>query len=263
MIGERYQVLEKVAESPRSTVYRAFDSLRQRPVALRRPKVGDGRAEADALSQIHQPHVVELVGSGNDASGPWLALEWLEGETLDARVQREPLSSSEGLAFARQGLQALAAVHAAGFVHRDIKPENSMLIRAATGAFHLKLFDFELAQRVDEHTNNTSVGSVFCMAPEQFRGGPIDSRADLYALGCVLYFAVSGRYPFDGESNAQVITAHLQHRCPSLASLRPDLPEDLVILTTQLINRQREERPKSALSACNLLAGSLDDNTKS
>jgi serine/threonine-protein kinase len=253
MIDPRYQLLEPIAKSDRSTVFRARDLQEQRDVVIKRPAAqilpGDSFREGDALAQIRHPHIITLEHVGSDEDGPYLVLEMLLGETLDTRIQKAALSIEEVMTVARQTLQALQAVHEAGFIHRDVKPENLMLLPLEDGAFHVKLFDFDLAHPLGATPADTATGSVYFMAPEQFKKKRPDVRTDLYALGAILHFALTQRYPFEGENKAQVITAHLYHDCIPLSLLRPDAPEPLVEWLTQLVSLSPAQRPASAAEA--------------
>ncbi|MDZ4289093.1 MAG: serine/threonine-protein kinase [Prosthecobacter sp.] len=256
MIANRYQLLEPIATSDRSSVFCAADTALNRDVAIKRhvPSLAAfHEREAAALARLSHPAIVSLYDTGADSEGGYLVLELLHGETLEARVRRGPLSVPELLALAHQGLQALAVIHEAGLIHRDVTPENLMLLPLHAGPFHLKIIDFELAQPISQACPDAATGSVHFMAPEQFENVSLDARTDLYALGAVLHFAATQHYPFEGETNAQVITAHLRHLGQPLEQLRPDLPLPLIAWITQLLSRDPKQRPASAAQALALL----------
>lgn len=252
MTDPRYQILGKISESDRSTLFHARDLQERRDVAIKRPRLMAADAasrEENALRKIRHPHVIVLEDSGADETGPYLVLEFLRGETLTAQVDLAGLSIDETITLASQALQALQAVHEAGFIHRDVKPENLMLQPLEGGGFHLKLFDFDIAQPLGAMPPDAATGSVYFMAPEQFENKKPDVRTDLYSLGTVLHFALTQRHPFAGETKAQVITAHLYHDCIPLKELRPDAPEALLEWLAALISRNPAQRPASAAAA--------------
>lgn len=237
-MNERYELLEKIAQGGRSTVWRALDQNTGRMVALKQfiPQVSvvEIQREAFALKATQHPNIVTLLES-NEHSG-FLVLEHLEGPTLEAIA---PLSLTDFQSLARQTLAALQAVHHAGWLHRDVKPENLML--SADG--DCKLIDFGLACRIGERIENAMTGSVFFMAPEQFGNGQLDVRADVYALGCTFYFALTGQLPFQGETTPQVISSHLYEKPRPLREQRTDIPERVIQIIKQMMARHPNARP--------------------
>jgi serine/threonine protein kinase len=179
------------------TVYRALDRLSGAPVALKLPNAAHARAlaEADALAALDHPAIVRLVAHGfTDDGNPFLAMEWLEGEDLAARLERSPLGAADALLGARVA-GALAAAHAAGMVHRDLKPSNLFLVGGEVAA--AKLVDFGIARAPRAGTRLTATGMLIgtpgYMAPEQARGDrEIGPATDLFALGAVLFECLAG-----------------------------------------------------------------------
>ncbi|HYF33700.1 MAG TPA: protein kinase, partial [Prosthecobacter sp.] len=123
------------------------------------------------------------------------------------------------------------------------------LLHAGEEPFQLRVIDFELAQPISQRSRDAATGSVHFMAPEQFENQPLDGCTDIYALGCVLHFAATGECPFSGDTNAQVITAHLRHMREFLAPRRPDLPDEVVEWLARLISRDPAQRPANAATA--------------
>jgi eukaryotic-like serine/threonine-protein kinase len=246
LIAGRYHPLDTIATGARSTVFRAVDVQDQREVAIKRRSAEFAehhRREVAALRRVRHPHVVLLLDAGEDESGLWLALELVEGETLSQRVARQPLSVSEWLQTMRQLLAALSAIHAAGLLHRDLNPDNILLEHHVE--LKIRLIDFELAQPPGDQPADAATGAVYCMAPEQFGRQPLDARTDLYALGVIGYFALTGRFPFDGDNNAQIITAHLH----ALAEPLTGVPAEIAQWILALLSRQPDARPAGAEAA--------------
>src|SRR6185295_2591420 len=204
-----YRVLKVLGQGGMGVVLLAEDTQLQRPVALKviRPEIGQSLSnrqrflrEARAMAQVRSDHVVTVHQVGQSGDVCYLAMELLDGEPLDRwleRVSTPPLG--EVLRIGREIALALAAAHARGLVHRDVKPANVWL---ETPARRVKLLDLGLArpQAADACITNPGlvVGTPMYMAPEQARAEPLDGRADLFSLGCVLYQMVTGQPPFQG-----------------------------------------------------------------
>lgn len=251
----------------------AFDAEQNRDVALKRLKPReavdaegnqadtseDGLIrEALALASLKNPNVVTFYDAGKDDEGVYLAMELLRGKTLDALVEKEgPLSVEDFHEFAKQTLAGLVAAQDRELVHRDLKPGNVMVHRQADGVLQCKILDFGLAKFTKgaslqtEDQESGIYGSVHFMAPEQFERKPLDGRTDLYALGCIFYFALSGRYPFAGDTNAEVMASHLQHSVKTLHEVRPDVPEWISEWVMWFLNRSVDHRPINASAGLN------------
>ena len=267
VMEDRYELLEKIAEGGRAVVWRARDRSSGQVVALKRlsaaVSVVEMQCEIEALNAVQHSNIVALHDAGTDEQGGFLAMEFLEGKTLESRA---PISLPEFETLARQSLAALEAVHDAGWLHRDVKPENLM----QTGSGDWKLIDFGLACRRDEKIENAMTGSVHFMAPEQFESTVLDVRTDVYALGGTFYFALTGRVPFEGETTPQVITAHLYQKPQPLGELRPDVPGTVTEVIHQMLAREPAARPatmaeiqaRPGIASCgSLLVDTLDAST--
>jgi hypothetical protein len=267
-MADRYEIREEIGKGGLGAVYRAFDTQLQRDVAMKRvlttdqgsqeevQKAADNLlAEAQTLSTLNHPNIVTVFDVGQDAKGGFVVMELLNGETLDDTVARGVLTQDDFIEVVSQTMEALIAAQAANVLHRDLKPTNVMVIWQASGKFQTKILDFGLAkltktpsvQTMDQ--DDAVMGSIYFMAPEQFERGELDERTDMYAIGCVYYFALTGQYPFRGETAPQVMNAHLQHRVTSLEKLRPDLSPSICQWVMWLINRKMENRPASAREA--------------
>jgi tetratricopeptide (TPR) repeat protein len=253
VIAGRFELSTVAGAGGMGTVWRARDLQTGRLVALKllnRQSVGDterfGR-EARALSELCHPGTVRYVAHGTSTTGEhYLAMEWLEGETLAERLVRGPLAIAEALLAARLAASALAEAHARGLLHRDVKPGNLFLPGGEIS--RLKLLDFGLARRVWQDFSLTRtdviVGTPGYMAPEQARsGGAIDARADVFSLGCVLFECVSGRAPFQGEHLVGVLARILLEDPPRLGDLEPRTPLELESLVARMLAKDPSARP--------------------
>ncbi|MCB1096974.1 MAG: protein kinase [Verrucomicrobiae bacterium] len=265
-MSDRYQIKAKIGEGGTGAVWVALDRETKRDVALKRLKARDavdasGKKqdtddlirEGRALSSLQHPNIVTLLDVGSDEDGVFLVMELLRGKTLDAAVEKDgPLSVEDFEELAKQTLAGLIAAQDRGLVHRDLKPGNIMIHRPPGGNLQCKILDFGLAKFSSgaslqtEDQESGIYGSVHFMAPEQFERKPLDGRTDLYALGCIFYFALTGCYPFAGDTNAEVMASHLQHSVTRIREVRPDIPEWLGDWVMWFLNRQAQHRPASA-----------------
>ncbi len=253
----------KLGQGGLGTVFRAWDHALKRDVAVKRiasTYEGSQREEATrqmeketgALAALQHPNIVTIFDVGADEDGPFVVMELLTGQTLDDVVARAPLTWQDFRELALQIQEALVAAQDLGLVHRDLKPSNIMLNWLPSGRFQAKVVDFGLAkfspkpsaQTVDQ--SDAVFGSIFYMAPEQFERGALDARVDMYSIGCVYYFTLTGESPFQGDTGPQVMAAHLEHRVVPLAQLRPDLPRWVSDWVMWHINRHATERPANA-----------------
>ncbi len=264
-MNERYELLAPIAEGGLGAVFRARDPKQGREVAIKRilaNKVGGCGTAVDALirearkqSKVQHPNVVAVYDFGVDTEGGFIVMELAEGETLENVLLRSSLTADDFEALVRQTLDGMSAVHAKGIMHLDLKPGNLMIQRLPDGGLQVKILDFGLAKstpRVGEPDLKACeglLGSIHFMAPEQFERAPVDARTDIYALGCIYYYALTQKHPFDGETKPQVMAAHLHPRTPPLGTLRPDLPARTVKWVEWLINRDPANRPASVAEA--------------
>jgi len=266
-MSERYQIKAKIGQGGIGAVYRAFDSHLQRDVAVKRLLPPDESEafeddptktlfkEAHLLSALQHPNVVSVYDVGTDDDGVFVVMELVEGETFDQVVERGLLTEDDFAEMVAQTLEALIAAQDRNLVHRDIKPTNLMVKWLPSGKFQFKLLDFGLAKfspRPTKQTiglNDAILGSIHFMAPEQFERLPLDSRTDLYAMGCMYYYGLCGRYPFDGDTAAEVMASHLSHRVSPLHDFRPDVTKRTCDWVMWLMSRTMEDRPASAQEA--------------
>ena len=260
---DAYEIVARVGSGGMGEVWLARDSKLNRQVALKvlppdltqdPSRVARFQQEARAASALNHPNVCTIHALGETPDGQqFIAMEFVEGETLRQRLAGRPVTRREALDFAVQVASALTAAHAAGVVHRDVKPENVMVRRDGI----VKVLDFGLAklapvghESADAHTTHavvrtdagTVVGTVDYMSPEQARGQPVDARTDIWSLGVVLYELVAGRRPFAGQSSSDVLAGILEHEPAPLARFEPDAPHELQRIVAKALRKDREQR---------------------
>ncbi|MCG8418812.1 MAG: serine/threonine protein kinase [Proteobacteria bacterium] len=256
------RIVRKLADGGMGSVYLAREQISGRSAAVKilLPEFARNRSvvqrffnEARAAQSVEHPGVVKIYGADYDDEGnAYLVMEYLEGESLAQRIGREGrLSIEQSRAITYETVSALAAAHARGIVHRDLKPGNIFLMRdpSVPAGERVKLLDFGVAKLIASDTPLTHMGDVIgtplFMAPEQCRGDiNIDHRADLYALGCLLYNMLCGRPPFAGNSPGNVICAHLQAPVPPPRMFLPEIPSDLESLLAALLQKNPARRPQ-------------------
>jgi tetratricopeptide (TPR) repeat protein len=252
LVGGRFAVESRVAAGGMGTVYRALDRLEGATVALKVVHSSDPHAaarfarEQAVLAQLVHPAIVGYVAHGAlDDGSPWLAMDWLEGEDLSARLARHPLTLDESLRLARQAAEALGAAHARGIVHRDVKPGNVFLVGGDVD--RVRLLDFGLARLRDASEvtrTGVMVGTPSYMAPEQIRqSGRVDARADVFSLGCLMWRCIVGQTPFQGEALVAILATILNDPAPRLRDARPDVSKELDALVDSMLAKEPEARP--------------------
>ena len=261
---ERYEIRGKIGQGGLGAVYRGYDTRMNREVAIKRISIANDDPalkeestrqlikEAGALASLQHPHIVTIYDVGADEDGPYVVMELISGKTLDELIERAPLTWPDFRELALQTQEALIAAQELNLIHSDIKPSNLMLTWLPSGKFQMKIVDFGLAtltqsQSLEELQEIEAVfGSIFFMAPEQFERVPLDARTDMYAMGCVYYQALTGTYPFKGETGHEVMVSHLHHTVIPIQEVRSDIPIWACDWIMWQINRQAADRPDSA-----------------
>ncbi|MBI1914599.1 MAG: serine/threonine protein kinase [Planctomycetes bacterium] len=252
-----YRVLKVLGSGGMGVVFQAEDTLLKRLVALKAMKpalaasTSAGKRflrEAQATAAIKHDHIVTIYQVGEDRGVPFLAMELLEGETLNERVKREGwLPVAEVLRIGREMAAGLAAAHKRGLIHRDVKPGNVWL---ETDRGRVKIVDFGLARAAGDDTHLTQTGTIVgtpaYMAPEQAKGGAVDHRCDLFSLGCVLYRLCTGKLPFTGIDTMSMLLALATEQPLPPRQLNPDVPPALNNLILRLLAKNLPDRPASA-----------------
>ena len=261
---ERYEIRGKIGQGGLGAVYRGYDTRMSREVAIKRISTAPGDddlleestrqliKEAGALASLQHPHIVTIYDVGSDEDGPYVVMELISGKTLDELIERAPLTWPDFRELAMQTQEALIAAQELDLIHSDLKPSNLMLTWLPSGKFQVKIVDFGLATLTHAQSKEeievleAVFGSIFFMAPEQFERVPLDARTDMYAMGCVYYQALTGQYPFDGQTGAEVMNAHLHHTVTPIQHVRSDIPVWVCDWIMWQINRMPADRPGSA-----------------
>jgi hypothetical protein len=256
-LTDRFELKAQAGAGGMGVVYQATDKTTGRSVAVKvlsaRSVTDVGRfgQEARLLRELRHPGIVHYVDHGLTSHGdPYIAMEWLEGETLGQRLARGRLPEAGIAHLAARVLDALAAAHDRRVVHRDIKPTNIFLV--GWRLFDVRIIDFGVARRVvgsKELTHRgVTVGTPHYSAPEQARGEvDIDGRADIFSLGAVLFECLTGRTPFQGKDPQQVLTNVCLTPVPRVWEHRPGVDPELGTLVDRMLIQDRDRRPDSAL----------------
>ncbi len=246
-VAGRYRLEELQGRGPMSEVWRAHDSTLDRTVALKllspTANLGRFRREARAVASLAHENVMRVYDYGEDAAGPFMALEWLPGGTLEERLGREPLPPDETRRVAQGVAAGLAHLHARGLVHRDLKPANVLFDEEDRP----KLADFGLARSTAGSGTLTEAGTVLGTAayisPEQAVGEPAGPASDVYSFGVVLFRMLTGALPFVADDALALVNMHRNATPPAVESLRPDAPPDLARLTAAALRKDPAQRP--------------------
>jgi len=262
MIGEtlaNYRILQKLGAGGMGEVYLAEDAKPNRKVAIKLLPAHSNASEqanmrllreARAAANLDHPNICSIYEVGEEKNRNFIIMQYVEGETLDSRMKRQPLSLSDALNIAVEIADALSEAHKAGIIHRDIKPQN--IIVNQRGA--VKVMDFGLAKIVQQAVESEAeteallsepgaiLGTVPYMSPEQVRGLSLDSRSDIFSFGVVLYEMLTGRQPFRSESTAATASAILTVDPQPLARFLRDAPVELERIVTKALRKDADER---------------------
>ncbi|NOY26523.1 MAG: protein kinase [Oligoflexia bacterium] len=264
-----------IARGGMGAVYLAQQLNLGRPVALKimtPPPDGDEgqtfeerfRLEAETLAALHHPNIVTVYDYGPTEDGRYyLAMEYVDGPRFTDLIRGGPLAAGRAVRLMLQVCDALRYAHKHGVVHRDLKPSN-LLVRIEDGVEVVQVVDFGLVKVAEADQSLTRsglvLGSPHCMAPEQVRGEEIDHRADLYAIGILLFRALTGSWPFHGETVAATMIAHVHEPRPTFFSIAPDLmvPDGLEDIVQKCMRRDPADRYADAAELIDALTTCLD-----
>lgn len=246
ILGDRYEILEKIGTGGMAEVFKGKDHKLNRYVAVKVLKEefrdNDGfvkkfKEEAQAAAGLAHPNIVNVYDVGDENGIYYIVMELVEGITLKNYIERKGrLTIKEATSIAIQVSAGLEVAHNNHIVHRDIKPQNIIISREGK----VKVTDFGIAKATTSQTTTSSaMGSVHYASPEQARGGYVDHRSDIYSLGIVMYEMVTGRVPFDGETAVTVAVKHLQEQMVPPSEYCPEIPYSL----EQIIKKCTEKSP--------------------
>jgi serine/threonine protein kinase len=264
LLGKRYRLDAEIGRGGMAVVYRGYDTLLERHVAVKilsktmldRESRARLLREAQAAAQLNHSNVASIHDAGEAGGVPFIVMELVEGPSLH---DRPPRDLEEIVALACQVCAALDHAHAHGITHRDLKPENVLLAPDGTA----KLVDFGLARTVASRltAEGTILGTPLYLAPEQALGREIDHRADLYALGVILYELTARQLPFSGHDPLTIITQHLHSPVVPPTTHNATIPAALDSMIVQLLSKRPEDRPTSAAEVGQALKAILRQET--
>src|SRR5271157_1438280 len=262
VLAGRFRIINFLAAGGMGEVYKAEDTRLERIVVLKflpkevaadRQSLERFRREAKAASALNHPNICTVYDLGEDSGRVFIAMEYLEGETLSARIKRGPLSFEEALKIAIAMASALGAAHRKGIIHRDLKPGNIMLTDAGAKLLDFGLAKYTLPVAADEDTLTVLtgearvVGTLPYMSPEQLQARNVDARGDIFAFGATLYEMLTGRSAFQRKSSSETILAVDREEPRPLLELVKDIPKELEGITRRCLRKRPEDRYQSML----------------
>ena len=268
MVGERYEIIEKIGTGGMADVYRAKDHRLNRFVAVKILKneysedakfVTKFRQEAQAIACLSHPNIVGVYDVGQELDMHYIVMEFVDGITLKKYIERKgKLSVREAVGISLQIANGLEAAHANHIIHRDIKPQNILISKDGTA----KVSDFGIAKAASSNTiTANAMGSVHYISPEQARGGFSDEKSDIYSLGVSMYEMLSGTLPFTGESAVAIALAHIQEDATPLAAIDATIPHGISNIVAKCMQKKTELRYSTVMDLIADLKMFLQDPT--
>jgi tRNA A-37 threonylcarbamoyl transferase component Bud32 len=264
LLSGRYRLDAQIGAGGMSTVYRAFDTVLERPVAIKimhreiasnSEQLERFRREARAVAQLNHPHIVTVIDAGEDDRTPYIVFEFVDGETLKERIRRcGRLAIPEAIAYAIEISRALGAAHERGIVHRDIKPQNVLIDPEGSA----KVTDFGIARTLEEDgltADGRVLGTTDYVSPEQALGHPVTGQSDIYSLGIALFEMLTGDVPFKGDNQVAVAMRHVREELPDVQVLRPEVSAALAAVVDRATAKDLQRRYLDASS----LVADLED----
>ena len=252
MIGDRYEILEKIGTGGMSDVYKAKDHKLNRFVAVKVLKqefgenanfVSKFRIEAQAAAGLMHPNIVNVYDVGEESSIHYIVMELVEGITLKKYIEKKArLSVKEAVSIAIQVSMGIEAAHNNHIIHRDIKPQNIIISKEGK----VKVTDFGIAKAATSNTITSNVmGSVHYTSPEQARGGYSDEKSDIYSLGITMFEMLTGRVPFNGETTVAIAIKHIQEELPSPREYVSEIPISVEQIVCKCCQKSPDRRYQS------------------
>ncbi|SHN48729.1 serine/threonine protein kinase [Butyrivibrio hungatei DSM 14810] len=264
VIGDRYEVLEKIGTGGMSDVYKAKDHKLNRLVAVKVLKqefsenenfVSKFRVEAQSTAGLMHPNIVNVYDVGDEDGVNYIVMELVDGITLKKYIEKKVrLSVKEAVSIAIQVAMGLEAAHNNNIIHRDIKPQNIMISKDGK----VKVTDFGIAKAATSNTITSNVmGSVHYTSPEQARGGYSDAKSDIYSLGITLFEMLTGRVPFNGDTTVAIAIKHIQEELPTPSDYNEDIPISVEKIVLKCCQKSPDRRYQSAAELITDLKKSL------
>ena len=264
VIGDRYEVLEKIGTGGMSDVYKAKDHKLNRLVAVKVLKqefsenenfVSKFRVEAQSTAGLMHPNIVNVYDVGDEDGINYIVMELVDGITLKKYIEKKSrLSVKEAVSIAIQVAMGLEAAHNNNIIHRDIKPQNIMISKEGK----VKVTDFGIAKAATSNTITSNVmGSVHYTSPEQARGGYSDAKSDIYSLGITLFEMLTGRVPFNGDTTVAIAIKHIQEELPSPADYNEEIPVSVEKIVLKCCQKSPDRRYQNAAELITDLKKSL------
>ena len=258
-VAGRYRLEQLQGHGPMSEVWRAHDSTLDRTIALKllspTADLGRFRREAQALAALGHENVMRVFDYGEAEAGPFMALEWLHGGTLEERLADGPLPPAETSRIAKGIAAGLSHLHDHGLVHRDLKPANVLFDEEGRP----KLGDFGLARRMAGAGTLTEAGTVLgtaaYLSPEQAAAEPVGPASDVYSFGVILFRMLTGALPFVADEALALLNMHRYAAPPAVAELRPDAPPNLAALAEAALRKDPAQRPADGNALLAALSG--------
>ena len=245
-LDARYEIQELIGVGGMAVVYRAYDIIEDKIVAIKILKdeflgnkefVRRFKNESKAIAVLSHPNIVKVYDVSFGTKIQYIVMEYIDGITLKEFIsQRKVINWKDALYFVNQILSALKHAHSKGVIHRDIKPQNIMLLKDGT----IKVTDFGIARFSRNETQtmtDRAIGSVHYIAPEQAKGSVIDEKADIYSVGVMLYEMLTGRLPFEADNAVSVAIMQMQAKPKPLREINPDIPEGLEQITLKAMEK--------------------------
>ena len=259
---DRYQIQAHLAQGGMSDIYRAFDLVNRRDVAIKIPDqsiIGDPaqyerfQRELEVINTLNHPAILKGLGSGKYNRIPYLVTEFVDGRSLRTMIDEDaPIPPEQAIPLIRKIAEGMAYCHANNVIHRDLKPENILVTKEGQPV----IMDFGLAltkgsHRVTYSNLSVTMGTPDYMAPEQIEGQRGDQRTDVYALGTILYEILSGKTPFTGDTNMAVMAQHLRKDAPRLDHFNSAISPELAAIVSSCLTRDPNKRYPDMLAFIN------------